>query len=314
MEEILGFEHLGECHPAIVGGIGGVIADPSVVVGEPHESGVLDPVRLVGRGREDDPFGDVQVRPELDLVVGLGQGHHGVGDGLELALSGAVVSQHVLNREFQIAECELIAERGHHLFSQGAVHAEFRQLEVEQVLLVEGVGNEVRGHDVARRFIHADSIAAVDHSGTKRDRRDMALAGGAQTHDEAPVALGQTRLIRVPDHRGIKERGRFQRVFLREIRADQESPALANRTISEHMDFNLLEPMEQELASPLVAFSELPHDAFEESLHFVLGQGRDARNDFFEAMLVRRFERPDDDAGIRRFEGDAGALDVHVVS
>ena len=174
----------GQDHPAVVRGVGGVVADPAVVVGEPDEPGVLDPVGLGGRRREDDPLRDVQLGAEADLVVGLGQHHHGVGDRLELALAGPVVPQDVLERVLQVVEREPVAQRGHHLLGQRAVDAQLGQLAVEEGLVVEGVGHQVRGRDEPGRLVHADPVLGVDHAGAEGDRRDVPLAGGPQAEDE----------------------------------------------------------------------------------------------------------------------------------
>ena len=235
VEEVLGLEHLRQGHPAVVGGVGGVVADPAVVVGEPDEPGVLDPVGLGGRRREDDPFRDVQLGAEADLVVGLGQHEHGVGDRLELALAGPVVPQDVPERVLQVVERELVAQRGHHLLGQRAVDPQFGQLAVEEGLLVEGVGHQVRGRDEPGRLVHADPVLGVDHAGAEGDRRDVPLAGGPQAEDEPAGPVGQARLVGVPDHRGVEQGRRFQGVFLGEVGADQQAPALADRLVGQQV-------------------------------------------------------------------------------
>ena len=106
---------------AVIGRVRGVIADLAVVVSEADESGVFDAVGLGGRRRENDPLGDIQVRGEADLIVGLGQNHHRVGDRLELTLSNPVAPQDVLDFLFEINERESFVERIEHLFRQGAI-------------------------------------------------------------------------------------------------------------------------------------------------------------------------------------------------
>src|SRR5207248_58908 len=141
---------------------------------------------------------------------------------------------------------------------------------------------------------------------------DMPFAGGPQAEDESTRPGGQARLVGVPDHRGIEQGRRLQRVFLGEVGADQQAPALADRLVGQQVFPDLLEAVQEELAGPLVPLAELPHHRLQQALDLTLGEGRDARDDLLDPALARHLERPDDDAGVGRPEDDPGALDVHV--
>ena len=249
---------------------------------------------------------------EPDLVVGLGQHEHGVGDRLELALPGPVALQDVLERAVQVVEREVVAQRGHHLVGQRAVDPEFGQLAVEEGLLVQGVGHQLRGLDEPGRLVHPDAALGVDHAGPERDRRDVPLAGGPQAQDEPAGPGGQAGLVGVPDHRRVEQGRRFQCVLLGEVGADQQPPTLADRLVGQQVFADLVEPVQEELAGPLVPLAELPHHLFQLALDLPLGEGRDPGDDPLDPALVRHLERPDDDAGVGRLEDDPGALDVHV--
>ena len=107
---------------------------------------------------------------------------------------------------------------------------------------------------------------------------------------------GQARLVGVPDHRRVEQGRRFQGVFLGEVGADQQPPALAERLVGQQVAPDLLEPVQEELAGPLVPLAELPHHLLQQAFDLPLGERRDARDDLLDPVLVRHLERPDDDA------------------
>ncbi len=125
--------------------------------------------------------------------------------------------------------------------------------------------------------------------------------------------FGQARLVGVPDHRRVEQGRRFERVFLSEIGADQQLPALADRQVGQQVRPDLLEAVEEELARALVPLAELPHHFFEQASDLRLSERGETRAMIFSTrLLVRQLERPDDDAGVDRFEDDPGSLDIHV--
>ena len=86
--------------------------------------------------------------------------------------------------------------------------------------------------------------------------------------------VGQARLVGVPDHRRVEQRRRFQRVFLGEVRADQQPAVLAQRLVGQQVAADLLEAVQEELAGLLVAVVELPHHVVQQALDLRLGERR----------------------------------------
>jgi hypothetical protein len=82
--------------------------------------------------------------------------------------------------------------------------------------------------------------------------------------------------------------------------------------VGQHVVPDLVKPVQEELAGPLVPLAELLHHLIQQAIDLIIGEGRDARDDLLDPVVVRRLEWPDDDAGVCRLEDDIGALDVHV--
>jgi hypothetical protein len=110
----------------------------------------------------------------------------------------------------------------------------------------------------------------------------------------------QARLVRVPDQRRVEQGRRFQRVFLGEVGADQQAAILAERLVGQHVLADVLEPVQEELAGPVVALAELPDHVLQQALDVTVGEGRDACDDLFNPRLARHLEWPDDNAMIDR--------------
>ena len=83
---------------------------------------------------------------------------------------------------------------------------------------VADLGRDDRGGDRGECEVAVDADEAL----AKLDRREVALAGGAQAHDEAQGAGRDTFLRRVRDDRGIEQRRRLQAVLAHEVGADQQ--------------------------------------------------------------------------------------------
>ena len=60
-------------------------------------------------------------------------------------------------------------------------------------------------------------------------------------------AARQPRLVGVPYHGGIEQRGGYQRVFLREIGPDQELPGFGQLFVRDKVLLDLLEAFKEEL-------------------------------------------------------------------
>ena len=235
VQEVVGLEDLGQDDLAVEGGVGCVIADRAVVLVELDEAGVLDAVGLGGRSGKDDPLRDVLLGRVADLVVGLGQGEHPLDDRLVLVMARPALEQGAGDGPLKLVERELVVERGQDLAGKGAVDAQLEQLAEKQGLVVKRVRHLLRRRHEASRLVHPDAVLVIDRAAAERDRRDMALAGGAEAQQEPARALGQPRLVGVPDHRGIEQRRRFQRVLLGEVRADQHPAILAQRLVGQEV-------------------------------------------------------------------------------
>ena len=170
----------------------------------------------------------------------------------------------------QLVECELVVERAQDLAGKRAVDAQLEQLAEKQGLVVERVGHLFGRRHEARRLVHADAVLGVERAAPEDDRRDMSLAGGAQAEHEPACALFQSGLVGVPDHRRIEERGRFQRVFLGEVRADQHPAILGERLVGEQVFLELIKPVQKEVAGFLMAAVKLAHHVVEQGIDFRL--------------------------------------------
>ena len=84
---------------------------------------------------------------------------------------------------------------------------------------VTDLGRGHRGGDRGKCEVAVDA----DEAFAKFDRREVALAGGAQAHDEAQGTGRDIFLVRVRNDRGIEQRRRLQAVFAHEVGADQQS-------------------------------------------------------------------------------------------
>src|ERR671918_906698 len=83
---------------------------------------------------------------------------------------------------------------------------------------VTNLGRDHRGGDRGKYEVAVDA----DEAFAKFDRREVALAGCAQAHDEAQGTGRDACLVRVRDDRGIEQRRRLQAVFAHEVGADQQ--------------------------------------------------------------------------------------------
>ena len=120
----------------------------------------------------------------------------------------------------------------------------------------------------------------------------------------------QSRLVGVPDHRRIEQRGRFQRVLLGEVRADQHPAILAQGLVGQQVLLDLFEPVQEEVAGSLMAVVELAHHVLEQGVDFRLRERHDPGDDPLDPMLAGRLERPDHDPAVVGLQDDARPPDV----
>ena len=155
-------------------------------------------------------------------------------------------------------------------------------------------------------------FSASDHSGPKGDRRHVPFARRPQTDDKPARPFLEPFLIGMPDHRGVEERRRLERIFLREKRADQELPLFGQAVVGEEQMADALKPALEEDPRALVAAQELAHHLVEEPVHLRLGEGHHARNDLERPILADRPEWPDHDTRVRWNKSDPGPFHIHV--
>ena len=106
--------------------------------------------------------------------------------------------------------------------------------------------------DITRDGIEAQVGVAVENSGAEGDRGDVALAGGAEAEDYAALVRPEAALVRRGEDAGIEECGGFQRVFVGEIRAEQQAAWLAQLLIGREEMADLLEPLGEDVMKATV--------------------------------------------------------------
>jgi hypothetical protein len=73
----------------------------------------------------------------------------------------------------------------------------------------------------------------VDRAAAEADARDVPLPDGTEADDEPPRAGRLAGLVRVPDDRGVEERGAFEGVFLGEYEPmSSRRDSLTGRSVS----------------------------------------------------------------------------------
>ena len=178
-------------------------------------------------------------------------------------------------------------------------------LRKNKVLVVERVGHLFGRRHEPRRLVHADAILGVERAAAEDDRRDMPLAGGAQAQHEPACSLFQSGLVGMPDHGRIEERGRFQGVFLGEVRADQHPAILGERLVGEQVFLEQIKPVQKEVAGFLMAAVKLAHHVVEQGVDFRFRERHDPGDDPFDPMVAGRLERPDHDPAVVGLQDDA---------
>ena len=159
---------------------------------------------------------------------------------------------------------ELVAESRQYLVGERAVDAQLDELAREEPLLVQGVGNQLRCGDEARRLVDVDLVLVIDDPAPERDRRDVPFASGPQAQDEPARSCLQAGLVGMPDHRRIEKGRGLQRVFLGEIGAHEQLPVLAERLIGQEMALDLFKSPEEELAGLLMPVPEFAQHVFQQ--------------------------------------------------
>ena len=114
---------------------------------------------------------------------------------------------------FQLAGIERWRKVAEHGTDERLVDPQVQQRRDEVSLAIARVTDLGRDHRGGNR-VECEVAVDADEAFAKFDRREVALAGGAQAHDEAKRTGRDTLLIRVRDDRGVEQRRRLQAVFV----------------------------------------------------------------------------------------------------
>ncbi len=167
--------------------------------------------------------------------------------------------QAVAHAPLQLGEGEVLLQLGKHAVGKIAAQAELPEFPLKQTLLESGVRGGGRGGDETRRGVHRHASLAIHLDGAKHDRGKVALAGGAQAEHELKAAFGRARLVGMRNDGGIEQRGRLQRILLRQVGSDEQLLALVDRLVADQFVADLVEALEQKLPQPLVPLHEGIH-------------------------------------------------------
>lgn len=131
-----------------------------------------------------------------------------------------------------------------------------------------------------------------------------------QAQQEASRSGLEPRLVGVPEHRGIKEGRRFERVFLGEIGPDQEPAVFTEGLIGQKILLHLLEAVQEERAGFLMTIVKLAHHVAERKVDVLLGERHQPGQDPLDALGIGQLERANDDPAVGGLEHDAGSPDL----
>ena len=221
LAEVARVDHLRQDDVAVVGRVGGHVGGRAVVLDEGHEAGVLDAVHLALRVGEEDFLGNIQPLGKNHGVVRLREQQRPLGGSLHAGLvgAGANAADEIHEITHQKPRSQTLRGQAHGL----EFHAEFLEFAPE--------GREIvaRGRlgagllDIARDGIEAQVRFGIQDTGAEGDRGNVPFTGGAEAQNHAALARLEAALVGGGEDAGIEERGGFQRVFVREIRAEQNT-------------------------------------------------------------------------------------------
>ena len=212
-----------------------------------HEPRILDAVRLRRRIRKDRPLRQTLLRRKCEFVVRFAECENRIGHRVEFAHSQPLLAAHRSDGVCNCSNVNSSSQQRHHLFDKAIREAQLDELPLKQRLFVLRVRS--MSGVVTNRGVGSSAILQllIDRAGAKRDRRHVPFAGRPQADDE-PLRTGrQARLIRMPHHRRIEQRRRFERVLLRKITADEQLAVLADGRVGQQELLRVLEAMQDEL-------------------------------------------------------------------
>ena len=266
-------------------GVRRVVPDRSVVGDETDEPGVFHPVALGGSTREEDSLGDVDRRRERRAVVRRRQPvQHSRGLARDRSLDVVVLERD--DRRFEFGHRELVLQPDEDSLLDVVQHFHVTELRGEEALVIR-MRCAVAGDRVVAGRVESDRSIGPDDPGAELDRRPVPLPDCTQAHDEANGARFDAGLIGSGDHRGVPERRCFDRVLVREVRADQMETVQRQLGIDQ---FDLIEPSSDDARVPLergvevaMATDEVLTRCVQRLGDFVLGHRHDPLEDDLQA-------------------------------
>jgi hypothetical protein len=123
----------------------------------------------------------------------------------------------------------------------------------------------------------------------------VALAGGTKAYHGPDIPLAGVALIGVRDNRRIEKRGRFERVFLGEIRPDQHPALLRYFPVGKHQPPDMIIVSQKHFLDVRVTVGEIGEHVDKQPVDFPGRKRHDARYDFYGPLLASREERADKD-------------------
>ena len=149
------------------------------------------------------------------------------------------------------------------------------------------LGRDDRGGDRVKCEVAVDA----DEAAAKLDRREVALAGGAQAHDEAQGAGRHAVLGRVRDDRRIEQRRRLQAVLAHEVGADQQRLQRRRLHSRRHEVSQLPIAVGEDGLDAGMLMAQAPHDVLQPGLDLERGQLENPLDDLAEAAIAAGQER-----------------------
>ena len=220
--EVLGRQKLRDDLAAVVGRVGCVVRDGAVVVDEPHEAGVLDPVTLRRTGGDEHPFVDGRFLGEGDLVV-VGGYPGEPADRLSCRFPAENVAIEPGHRLVQRRLVEPGAETVENKVRGLVVGAQLGELGAEGVSFVHG-GLRPPRDEQASRLVDPDLEIAADDPGAELEAGHVSFPDGPGAQHEAELARAEAALVGVLHDRGVREGSTLRGLFVGEVGADQKAP------------------------------------------------------------------------------------------
>ena len=206
---------------------------------------------------------------------------------------------------------EYVIEQRHDLLDEPVGESQLDELPLKECFLVLRVRLHIGRSDEPRRWVERDAAISIDRPRSKCYRRHVPFAGRAQADDEPLYTGRQARLVRMPHDRRVEQRRRLQRVFLREVTADQQLTVLAERYIGEQKLSRVLEAVKNELPGFLVPAVKFREQVVHQPIDFILRERHHPGDDPQSPLRIRKLERTDQYPRVGRLDENVGSLQIH---